>query len=106
VLSLTTQQLQCVCFVHVGMGVHVSHFPHNPRAPPAPSPPPQVSRGVKLANTLLALSPGQLPLVKLADFGFSKDIGRHSAPNSQVGVGPGVAGPGVCLWGAVGVAGG
>jgi hypothetical protein len=42
---------------------------------------------VKLANTLLALSPGQLPLVKLADFGFSKDTGRHSAPASQVGVG-------------------
>jgi len=44
-----------------------------------------VSRGVKLANTLLSLSPGQLPLVKLADFGFSKDTGRHSAPASQVG---------------------
>lgn len=45
---------------------------------------PQVSRGVKLANTLLALCPGQLPLVKLADFGFSKDTAAHSAPASQV----------------------
>lgn len=51
-----------------------------------PLPHTQVSRGVKLANTLLALSPGQLPLVKLADFGFSKDTGRNSAPSSQVGV--------------------
>lgn len=40
---------------------------------------------MKLANTLLALAPGQLPLVKLADFGFSKDTGQHSAPASQVG---------------------
>eukprot|EP00878_Enallax_costatus_P009364 GHUV01009786.1.p1 GENE.GHUV01009786.1~~GHUV01009786.1.p1 ORF type:complete len:276 (+),score=76.04 GHUV01009786.1:568-1395(+) len=45
----------------------------------------KVSRGVKLANTLLQLAPGQLPLVKLADFGFSKDTGLHSAPQSQVG---------------------
>ncbi|WIA34830.1 hypothetical protein OEZ86_013128 [Tetradesmus obliquus] len=45
----------------------------------------KVCRGVKLANTLLALAPGQLPLVKLADFGFSKDVGQHGAPQSQVG---------------------
>jgi serine/threonine protein kinase len=38
---------------------------------------------VKLANTLLALAPGQLPLVKLCDFGYSKDTMRHSAPASQ-----------------------
>jgi serine/threonine protein kinase len=44
----------------------------------------KVCRGVKLANTLLALAPGQLPLVKLADFGFSKDVGQHGAPQSQV----------------------
>ncbi len=47
--------------------------------------PAQVCRGVKLANTLLALAPGQLPLVKLTDFGFSKDVGTDSAPQSQVG---------------------
>jgi hypothetical protein len=46
--------------------------------------PTTVCRGVKLANTLLALAPGQLPLVKLADFGFSKDVGQHGAPQSQV----------------------
>lgn len=46
----------------------------------------KVSRGVKLANTLLQLAPGQLPLVKLSDFGFSKDTGLHSAPQSQVGI--------------------
>jgi hypothetical protein len=39
---------------------------------------------VKLANTLLALAPGQLPLVKLADVGLSKDVGQHGAPQSQV----------------------
>lgn len=45
----------------------------------------KVSRGVKLANTMLQLSPGQLPLLKLADFGFSKDTHVHSAAQSQVG---------------------
>ncbi|KAI8477398.1 MAG: kinase-like domain-containing protein, partial [Monoraphidium minutum] len=45
----------------------------------------KVSRDVKLANTLLALAPGRLPLVKLCDFGFSKDTLLHSAPASQVG---------------------
>ena len=45
----------------------------------------KVSRNIKLANTLLALAPGQLPLVKLSDFGFSKDTMRHSAAQSQVG---------------------
>jgi serine/threonine protein kinase len=44
----------------------------------------KVSRDVKLANTLLALAPGQLPLVKLCDFGYSKDTMQHSAPASQV----------------------
>ncbi|KIY95352.1 hypothetical protein MNEG_12611 [Monoraphidium neglectum] len=45
----------------------------------------KVSRDVKLANTLLALAQNQLPLVKLCDFGFSKDTMLHSAPASQVG---------------------
>lgn len=45
----------------------------------------KVSRDVKLANTLLALAPSQLPLVKLCDFGYSKDTVMHSAPASQVG---------------------
>eukprot|EP00882_Tetradesmus_deserticola_P004252 GHRQ01004492.1.p1 GENE.GHRQ01004492.1~~GHRQ01004492.1.p1 ORF type:complete len:276 (+),score=89.28 GHRQ01004492.1:313-1140(+) len=44
----------------------------------------KVCRGVKLANTLLALAPGQLPLVKLADFCLSKDVGLHGEPRSQV----------------------
>jgi len=43
-----------------------------------------VSRDVKLANTLLALAQNQLPLVKLCDFGYSKDTMLHSAPASQV----------------------
>lgn len=43
-----------------------------------------VCRGLKLANTLLALAPGQLPLLKLGDFSVSKDTARHSAPASQV----------------------
>ncbi|GBF97768.1 sulfur stress regulator [Raphidocelis subcapitata] len=45
----------------------------------------KVSRDVKLANTLLALADNQLPLVKLCDFGYSKDTVMHSAPASQVG---------------------
>ncbi|KAI8473311.1 MAG: serine carboxypeptidase S28-domain-containing protein [Monoraphidium minutum] len=45
----------------------------------------KVSRDVKLANTLLALAQNQLPLVKLCDFGYSKDTMLHSAPASQVG---------------------
>lgn len=45
----------------------------------------KVNRDLKLANTLIALTDGQLPLVKLCDFGFSKDTYRHSAPQSQVG---------------------
>lgn len=44
----------------------------------------KVSRDVKLANTLLALAANQLPLVKLCDFGYSKDTMMHSAPASQV----------------------
>jgi serine/threonine protein kinase len=45
----------------------------------------KVSRDVKLANTLLALAQQSLPLVKLCDFGYSKDTMMHSAPASQVG---------------------
>lgn len=44
----------------------------------------KVSRDVKLANTLLVLAPQQLPLVKLCDFGFSKDSLKHSEAKSQV----------------------
>jgi serine/threonine protein kinase len=55
----------------------------------------KVSRDVKLANTLLALGANQLPLVKLCDFGYSKDTMLHSAPASQVGG---------CVWGQLLVA--
>lgn len=41
------------------------------------------SRDIKLENTLLDNSPR--PLVKLCDFGFSKDANYHSAPGSRVG---------------------
>eukprot|EP00890_Picochlorum_soloecismus_P002510 jgi/Picsp_1/325/NSC_00324-R1_snf1-like protein kinase len=41
------------------------------------------SRDIKLENTLLDCSPR--PLVKLCDFGFSKDSNYHSAPASRVG---------------------
>ena len=41
------------------------------------------SRDIKLENTLLDASPR--PLVKLCDFGFSKDSNYHSAPTSRVG---------------------
>lgn len=41
------------------------------------------SRDIKLENTLLDGSPR--PLVKLCDFGFSKDSNYHSAPTSRVG---------------------
>eukprot|EP00889_Picochlorum_renovo_P000592 jgi/Picre1/27622/NNA_000586.t1 len=41
------------------------------------------SRDIKLENTLLDSSPR--PLVKLCDFGFSKDANYHSAPTSRVG---------------------
>ncbi|KAI7838415.1 hypothetical protein COHA_007788 [Chlorella ohadii] len=41
------------------------------------------SRDIKLQNILLDGSPQ--PLIKLADFGFSKDTNQHSAPNSRVG---------------------
>lgn len=41
------------------------------------------SRDIKLENTLLDSSPR--PLVKLCDFGFSKDSNYHSAPTSRVG---------------------
>lgn len=46
----------------------------------------QVNRDIKLSNILLSIAEGQLPLVKLADFGFSKDTYRHSEPHSQVRV--------------------
>eukprot|EP00197_Chlamydomonas_leiostraca_P011601 CAMPEP_0202876372 /NCGR_PEP_ID=MMETSP1391-20130828/28870_1 /ASSEMBLY_ACC=CAM_ASM_000867 /TAXON_ID=1034604 /ORGANISM="Chlamydomonas leiostraca, Strain SAG 11-49" /LENGTH=885 /DNA_ID=CAMNT_0049558197 /DNA_START=87 /DNA_END=2741 /DNA_ORIENTATION=+ len=45
----------------------------------------KVNRDIKLSNVLLSIAEGQLPLVKLADFGFSKDTYRHSEPHSQVG---------------------
>ncbi|KAI7844334.1 hypothetical protein COHA_002132 [Chlorella ohadii] len=41
------------------------------------------SRDIKLENTLVDGSPR--PLIKLADFGFSKDANQHSAPTSRVG---------------------
>ncbi|PSC74454.1 sulfur stress regulator [Micractinium conductrix] len=41
------------------------------------------SRDIKLENTLLDGS--DRPLIKLADFGFSKDANQHSAPTSRVG---------------------
>ncbi|KAL4434846.1 hypothetical protein ABPG77_005373 [Micractinium sp. CCAP 211/92] len=41
------------------------------------------NRDIKLENTLL--SGGPQPLIKLADFGFSKDACLHSAPSSRVG---------------------
>ncbi len=44
----------------------------------------KINRDIKLANTLLLLAPGQLPLVKLCDFGFSKDRYHHSDAQSQV----------------------
>ena len=45
------------------------------------------SRDIKLENTLLDAPPGPTarPLVKLCDFGFSKDSNYHSAPGSRVG---------------------
>ncbi|KAL6752911.1 kinase-like domain-containing protein [Haematococcus lacustris] len=45
----------------------------------------KVNRDIKLSNILLSIAEGQLPLVKLCDFGFSKDTFRHSEPHSQVG---------------------
>jgi serine/threonine protein kinase len=42
------------------------------------------NRDIKLENTLLR-DVGKRPLVKLADFGFSKDENCHSAPGSCVG---------------------
>ncbi|KPF41180.1 serine/threonine-protein kinase, partial [Rhizobium sp. AAP43] len=41
------------------------------------------SRDIKLENTLLDCSPR--PLIKLSDFGFSKDTNVQSAPSSRVG---------------------
>jgi serine/threonine-protein kinase SRK2 len=43
----------------------------------------KVNRDVKLSNILLSIAEGQLPLVKLCDFGVSKDTYRHSEPHSQ-----------------------
>ncbi len=42
------------------------------------------NRDMKLDNTLL-VDRGTRPLVKLADFGFSKDENSQSAPSSRVG---------------------
>ena len=39
---------------------------------------------MQLDNVLLS-DPGPRPLVKLADFGFSKDENNQSAPGSRVG---------------------
>ncbi|KAG1653843.1 hypothetical protein FOA52_008644 [Chlamydomonas sp. UWO 241] len=44
----------------------------------------KVNRDIKLANVLVVDS-GQLPLVKLCDFGFSKDKFDDSAPQTQIG---------------------
>ncbi len=41
-------------------------------------------RDIKLSNILLAISEGQLPLVKLCDFSISKDILRDAHDQSQV----------------------
>ncbi len=43
----------------------------------------KVNRDIKLANILL--QDGQLPLVKLCDFGFSKDKFDDSEPQTQIG---------------------
>ena len=43
------------------------------------------NRDIKLENILLAGRPGKKILVKLADFGFSKDEYNHSAPTSRLG---------------------
>lgn len=44
-----------------------------------------VNRDIKLENILLASSPNKKKMIKLSDFGFSKDETRHSAPNTKVG---------------------
>lgn len=43
----------------------------------------KVNRDIKLANILI--QSGQLPLVKLCDFGFSKDKFDDSEPQTQIG---------------------
>eukprot|EP00798_Chlamydomonas_sp_ICE-L_P016247 gene16247-22422_t len=45
----------------------------------------KINRDIKLSNILLSIAEGQLPLLKLCDFGFSKDTFRNSAAHSQVG---------------------
>mmetsp|Transcript_33756 Transcript_33756/g.85431 ORF Transcript_33756/g.85431 Transcript_33756/m.85431 type:complete len:539 (-) Transcript_33756:1450-3066(-) len=45
----------------------------------------KVNRDIKLANVLLQLNGNQLPLVKLCDFGFSKDKFDDSEPQTQIG---------------------
>ena len=40
-------------------------------------------RDLKLENTLLDASPA--PLLKIADFGYCKDMSKHTPPKSTVG---------------------
>jgi len=57
-----------------------------------------VNRDIKLENTLLAGD--TRPLIKLADFGFSKDEHGQSAPTTRVGtvmyMAPGQCAHGIC----------
>ncbi|KAI8102429.1 hypothetical protein M9435_006030 [Picochlorum sp. BPE23] len=44
-----------------------------------------VNRDIKLENILLTNAGGKKKMVKLSDFGFSKDMNRHSAPSTRIG---------------------
>jgi len=44
-----------------------------------------VNRDIKLENILLTTAGGKKKMVKLSDFGFSKDMNRHSAPSTRIG---------------------